>query len=359
MAGKRKIQTPISGPEFAAEDDLTTTDMERWVTEGSGPSCHSTLDDFGWDGGVMGGILLVLSPDNKKVRNGQFFVTGKLYEDPCSIKADRLWPEVDPNLRFNLRVEEANMFTFDSGTMVGDYIASENLDWTITTESPGLVAKTLNDSEMEEAGVGEFCCRMYAYPVKANWVKISLMVYPLAKESLLEHHKLALNKAFPGIEFKGDEVKFGPVNTEKRWGSPVIPLLLPGGSVEEYPIEITSGEILRKMSSVLRTAVKPDSSRNMAGLKTKWDALQSAGASRLREKQPDTVWPESGDRAGSSSRVQTGRELVGIMRNWTNIDNGVLLADLSIPSFCCCCHYWQISVGGWLAIPLDYSNFVV
>ena len=200
-----------------------------------GVPSHTVLDEFGWDGNVVGGVLLQLSPDNKKVTNGQFFLTGKLYEEASTIKADRLWPQVPPNLRFNWRVEEAHTLTFNSGTMVGDLLDGSTLDWFITEETPGLTPKTLTTSEMEAAGVGDFSARAFAYPIRSTWLKVSLVLFPLARDSLLMDHKLANNRAFPGIEFKSEEIQFCPLNSSKKWGSPFIPLLLAGGDRDARP----------------------------------------------------------------------------------------------------------------------------
>ena len=274
MSGKRKPQTPITGTEF------------------------------GWDGSVIGGVVLNLSPDNKKVNNGRFFLTGRLYEEGSSIKGDRLWPGVPPNLRFNLRIEEAGVLTFNSGTMVGDLLESGDLDWSVTEETPGLVPKVLNSTEMAEAGVGDFTTRVYAYPIRSTWLKISLVLYPMARENLLREHKLASNKAFPGIEFKSEEVRFCPLNTGKKWGAPFLPLLMAGGNRDDFPSTPSGDEMIRKMSAILRTAIKPDCSRNMTGLKSKWESLLAAGASKLREKQVDMVWPVP--RAAGTTSEQTG-----------------------------------------------------
>ena len=233
-----------------------------------------------------------------------FFLMGKLYEEGVSIKAERLWLGVPASLRLNLKIEEASILTL-SGTMVGDYVDQADLDWTITDEMPGLTPKTLDQGELVEKGVGGFCCRVFAYPVRPTWVKIAIMVYPLNREELAMQHKLYNNPAFPGIEFKSEEIQFCPLSNDKRWGCPFVPLLLTGGCRGTFPHIPDTDEIRAKVASILRTAVKPDSSRNMAGLQPKWEAISVAGASKLKEKVPDTIWPEI--EGSSSAGPQTGR----------------------------------------------------
>ena len=189
--------------------------------------------------------------------------------------------------------------------MVGDLLESGDLDWFVSEEKPGLAPKVLNNEEMNTAGVGDFCARAYAHPIRPTWLKLSLIVYPLSKDDLTKQHKLASHKSFPGIESKSEEFQFAPLNTGKKWGSPFLPLLMAGGNREDYP-DIPSGdEMRRKISAILRTAIKPDCSRNVAGLQPKWDSLQSAGASKLREKQVDMVWPD----LSPSSNNQTGQKV--------------------------------------------------
>lgn len=75
MTSKRKAQTPITGPEFNKDEELAKEDVEQWFSDGAGLPSHPTLDEYGWDGNIVGGVLLNLSPDNKKVTNGRFFLT--------------------------------------------------------------------------------------------------------------------------------------------------------------------------------------------------------------------------------------------------------------------------------------------
>ena len=187
--------------------------------------------------------MLYLTPDNKAVANGKFFLTGKLYEDGSSIKADRLWPDVPPNLRFNRKIEEASILTFNTGTMVGDLLDLDSLDWFVTEEKPGLTPKVLTNKEKDAAGIGNFCARTFAQPIRPTWLKINLVLFPLSKDELVREHKLATHKAFPGVEFKSEEVQFCPVNVGKKWGSPFLTLLMTGETGRTFKVNPVESQL--------------------------------------------------------------------------------------------------------------------
>ena len=122
----------FSGEEFSGTETLDVSDISDWVVDGTGGEVAKTaLDDFDWDGSVVMGIVIKTSPDNRKVVGGNIFLTGKFMRGGKEIRANRLFPEADKDLRISYIIEEASIFSFCSGTMIGETIDDERITWSI------------------------------------------------------------------------------------------------------------------------------------------------------------------------------------------------------------------------------------
>ena len=85
-----------------------------------------TLFEFDWDGNAVIGITLKTSPDNRKVTSSKMFTAGLLMKNRRDIRLNRLFSEADKEIRISYMIEESSVFTFNSGTMIGDQIEEQN-----------------------------------------------------------------------------------------------------------------------------------------------------------------------------------------------------------------------------------------
>ena len=135
MTSTRSNKT-ITGPEFVVTDELDIGDISDWVIGGTGvESIKTVLDDFEWNGDSVATIILKTSPDNKKIVNGSVSMMGELMKSPKEIRASRLFAEADKDLKITYNIEDASVFTFKSGTMVGDIVDDSEITW-------GVIRKT-------------------------------------------------------------------------------------------------------------------------------------------------------------------------------------------------------------------------
>jgi hypothetical protein len=72
---------------FKATGELPLEYAARLETAGLGLPIHQTLIDQGWTGKLVAGVGLELSPDNKQVRRGEFFLRGLPTKEFIEIQA--------------------------------------------------------------------------------------------------------------------------------------------------------------------------------------------------------------------------------------------------------------------------------
>ena len=239
------------------------------------------------------GLTLITLMDNEKVSNAIMFLTGEFMKSSKDIKANRLFPEADKDLKIQYCIEEASTFSFRTGSMVGEALDDDKVTWTVLRKSArGYTA--VEEADYVEQKIGHFSIKPYVVPISATRAKVTLLVFPLSTEELESQHSHWRKTSFPGLELMQTEVDMFPVvtgETGKRWGCPLVPLLLLGGSVEEHPCIPTTEEIKQAISATLRAAVIPTTKRDCRTLVTLWTTIQESRVSKLKEKLFDLLWP--------------------------------------------------------------------
>ena len=287
----------MAGPDFLGTDELECADLGDWVTAGGVEASKTTLDNFNWEGQAVVTAFLQLSPDNKKVTNGGVRTVGELMKSQKDFKASRLFPTTDKDLKIGYTIEEASTFTFSKGTLTGDIIDGHNpgIAWHVFKKgpNPGQVT-TIAETQYDTLGIGNLSIKPYLIPVSPHRCKLSILIFPLAKDKLLLDHPECDKAAFPGLELTSMEIDIFPKvdqENDKTWGSPVIPLIQLGGKEDEFPNIPSTEEIRAKLFFIMRTAMKPDIKRDLVSLKKAWQAIKDSGPTKMKERHPDLIWP--------------------------------------------------------------------
>ena len=122
----------FTGEEFSGSDDLDISDVSDWIVDGmGGEPAKSILDDHDWDGNVVMGLTLKTSPDNAKVDNANVYLVGEFMRGGKEIKANRLFIDADKDLKISYHIEEACVFSFRSGTMIGELVSDDKVTWSV------------------------------------------------------------------------------------------------------------------------------------------------------------------------------------------------------------------------------------
>ena len=298
----RPKQTTLKGRGFTTGDTITTSIMKSLSTDGPGPGTANVLKTLGWNGKVVGSVVLSLSNDNSSVCKGQFSLVGEFLSDPIILPAKKLWPNVSDTISLSINLSSPNMFSFPD-SLVSDYV-NESETQHLFFWNNAATNSALSDADLIDQEIGSFCLRMFVYPSSCTFAAFSILIFPDSAEGLKDH-ALAMNPKWPGLLLSDGKIPLSPASTtlKLKWGSPILPLVIPGASLDLVPEIPSTAELLYKLSSVLRSAVLPESKRIGESLLIRWEALDSEGAGALDSALPPTVWPEPPCPPLSSGRV--------------------------------------------------------
>ena len=126
--------------------------------------------------------------------------------------------------------------------------------------------------------VGSFCLRMFIYPSSSTFVAFALLIFPNSAEGIKDH-ALASNPKWPGLLLSDGKIPLLPNSTslKLKWGSPILPLFIPGAPWDVIPTVPPTADILFKFSSILRKAVLPETKRLGDSLQVRLEVLDKEG----------------------------------------------------------------------------------
>ena len=298
----RPKQTTLKGRGFSTGDTLSISALKSLTTDGPGPGSANTLKSLGWNEKIVGSVVLSLSNDNASVCKGQFSLAGEFLSDPIIIPAKKLWPNVSDTISVSFNLSLPNLFSFPD-SLVSDYVDESEVPHVFIWNNVASNS-SLSDADLIEHEIGSFCLRLFAYPSSCTFAYFAIMIYPDSTEGLKEH-ALAQNPKWPGLLLADGKIPLYPASTalKLKWGSPILPLIIPGAPLDLFPGIPSNAELLYKLASVLRSAVLPESKRMGESLLIRWEALDSEGAGALDSALPPTIWPEPPCPLLSSGRV--------------------------------------------------------
>ena len=185
---------------FKATGELPLEYAAKLETAGLGLPIHQTLIDLGWTGKLVAGIGLELSPDNKQVRRGEFFLRGLPTKEFIEIKASNLWNTASQDITLTLSIPDAGHFQFSSGTLASEYLAGENF-----RHSFAKAGNIITPNQWEDNGVGEVALRAVCHLDKLSngrqgpTVKVTFLLLPCNTDQLIELSDSTQSSAWPGL----------------------------------------------------------------------------------------------------------------------------------------------------------------
>lgn len=285
-----KSPTILGGKGFASGDSLSLDVIKSLVCAGQGEGMTTTLLALGWRKKLSGVIVLNLSNDNERVERGSFSIAGEyLSKDPIQFQAKKLWPEADEDVYLSLDLSSTDFLSFLQ-TLVSDYIDSEVLVHSFILKDND-TQEVIPAADFVEYGIRGFCIRGYIVPT-ASYARLHLLLYPESKTSILAH-ALGENPKWPGFLLWEGQFNLFPASSLKKlkWGCPILPLVIPGASLDvlaTFPPEL---EMLSAITALMRSAIVPHTFKSGTELRAKYASLDSDGAGSLDNGGLISIWP--------------------------------------------------------------------
>jgi hypothetical protein len=287
MARKKKESTIKSTTGFSNPTDLSLEELQSISLDSLLSIKDTLLANINWNQGALGVLCLSLSADNQNVASGNLTLLGKLF-DSKSMNANHFW-NCSNQITITISIPDLTTFAFPDGTLVSEYVPSSNLTYSFTKNN-----SVLQPPDIARAALSDFCLRAFVYPSSDSYARILIMLYPSSEESLASCPTYSDHR-FPGIKFCDYEFPLAPAGPAsplgRFWGFPLVPALFPSS---EWTLEspLPTGLCLRAaMTSILRSAVLPDSS-TLAGYNKKLEEILSSGSFSSSLKRPALIWPQ-------------------------------------------------------------------
>ena len=284
-----KAPTVLQGKGFSSGDLLSLEVVKSLTCLGPGDAATPTLVALGWRKKIAGCVVLSFTNDNERVERGCFSLVGESLGEPAILQAKKLWPEAEENVFLSLELPAPNMLSFPQ-TLVSEYIDSEVLVHSFVSHENGK-EELIPAAEFDDYGIENFCVRGFIVPT-ASYARLHLLIYPESKTSIKEH-ALWENPKWPGFALWEGQFNLFPASSTKKlkWGCPILPLMIPGASLDvlaTYPPEL---DLLAAITSLMRSAVIPHALKLGMDLQTKYTTLDADGAGSLDVTGLVSIWP--------------------------------------------------------------------
>ena len=283
-------QKLIGGQGFQGSTPIPSEVYSAIFCNGLGPASSQTLNNFGWTGKIIGGIIFWLGPNNLSIERGSFFLKGSLLDAPYIVPAKKLWPDAADSISLSLPLASTDFFTFPD-SLTSNYVEDSSIPHSFLFNDTR-ANQTPSDSDLDTAGIGNFCLRAIAFPTTHIYVKVFILLYPCSLEDL-SSHALYSNPKWPGLlVFSGEIPLFPPASSKRlKYGCPLLPLLISNSPSSATTRGPPASEITAKIASILRTGILPETAKTGQNLLLRWLALDEEGARSLNSDPTPTLWP--------------------------------------------------------------------
>ena len=283
-------QKLIGGLGFHGSNPIPSEVYSAIFCNGIGPASTQTLNAFGWTGKIIGGITFWLGPNNLSIERGSFFLKGSLLEAPYVVPAKKLWPDAADTISLSLPLTSVDFFTFPD-SLTSNYVEDVSIPHSfLFNDANSNLSPSVSD--LDNAGIGNFCLRAIAYPSTHIYVKVFILLFPCSLEDL-SSHALYSNPKWPGLLIFSGEIPLFPPASSKRlkYGCPLLPLLISNSPSSATTRGPPASEITAKIASILRTGILPETAKTGQHLLLRWLALDDEGARSLNSDPAPTLWP--------------------------------------------------------------------
>jgi len=285
---------------FSGRGSIPIDVAKALEVNGPGATTQAVLASAGWDGRLIAGVNIFLSPDNERVVNGSFFVLGHLSEDLVAFQAAKVWAGAAESVTMHLQPPPGEAIRFPSGRLHSEVLASSDMKFAFFKGGAlGVAPAAVPEAEWEAHGLGDFSARLVCHVSKGTkhatgvLIRITLLLFPVGAETLVAMSELTAEAHWPGSKILECKCPLFPPPGLTAWGCPFLPVLWSGTPLADLPALPPAEELLRAIAAVMRTATCPESHISAVRLQARWDRIQR-DPTFLQARTPALTWPESG-----------------------------------------------------------------
>ncbi|XP_023336159.1 uncharacterized protein LOC111707307 [Eurytemora carolleeae] len=201
-------QITLKGRGFAAGEMFSLPILKSITTGGPGPGSANVLNSMGWNGKIVGSVVLWLSNDNTSVFRGQFSLLGEFLPEPLIIPAKKLWPNVSDTISLSINLSSPDLFLYPD-SLTSEYVDESDINHLFFRNNIASNS-ALTDEELITAEVNE---------ISSSDTEHSPVVQPKpgARKSISrELANLAINSPAANIRSKKRESSGRPVLKPSR-----------------------------------------------------------------------------------------------------------------------------------------------
>jgi len=281
------------GAELFTGGDLPAEEFNRCEVANRGEAIDDAFRRLaGWGGGPAAGVLLHLSPDNERVVGGEIVTRGADARE-ITWEAAKVWPEADKRVTITFVLPVLENFLFTGGSMASDIIDGAETVHFLHITREGRPQQPLLNADLVARGIGAFCLRMVCTlsgdHQQGLGLKYYIMLFPASKEEMQARSDLTTRAEWPGLKLADGVLPLLPM-AARRWGCPILPLLLPGQPFAAVARAPSSAALRDAIGAIMRTAGAPEVSRSGASTTAKWDKIVRNPATLVR-KPTTLLWP--------------------------------------------------------------------
>lgn len=283
---------PVSAAEWAS---LASTSLGQ-------QALAELLEESGWDQQAAGCIGLKLSPDNSSVVSGRLALAGKWKNGTERLHAAKLFPGIGDNVFLEVKLADLSIFCFAdnemwSGILHGDSVPHKFIEVIGETE------RVLNAADLEPVDGGVFSMKIVTSLAKkcgvkwGIWLEVAIMVFPGTDEQMADWSPIYDDPNFPGIKMADGDIPVLPIAGRgkaslngKAWGCPVAPVIIPGASVAEVPIQLAAKDVAAAVGALLNLGCLAESCTHSASMYKRWDRFRTHPADAIR-RPAEKSWP--------------------------------------------------------------------
>jgi hypothetical protein len=248
-----------------------------------------TATRLGWNGQLVGGIVLQLSEDGTLARRGAFNLLGNLVEQQLSFPASKLWDRASKEITVTITVPTADHFSFLDGGLTSDYMDHDQVDYVVSRgHTPILPA------QYEANKIGGFSLRLVAHLSRSSngrsglAIRITLLVFPLGTDELRQETDATQSPAWAGIKLLEAECPLFPAAPLNSWGCPVYPFLHKADA--NGPFAANPKELQHAIAAIMGNASNPTACTSTVALKRFWQTM-TADPEKALPRPPHITWP--------------------------------------------------------------------